>query len=235
MRLIRQYRTDSPQVVLKFALAGAILSCIYGLFVTTANVLAVGYLGSENKDHDAQLLRQPYNIDPSLSFEDQISRRNDLLKVLHDPATIKNVKHQLAALYCREGNLYLRQGQGTVAEHSFQLAIENDPNNPVYPRLVAQLYADAAVKQAETDNKLNLLRSSSAYFQEALQHESDDTHRRYLAEREANENYTLAKAEFYTPNGRSAAKFDLERAKEIVPAGTPVARDIDQLLLLASN
>ncbi|HEY3780655.1 MAG TPA: hypothetical protein VGL56_06200 [Fimbriimonadaceae bacterium] len=235
MRLIKQYRTDSPQVVVKFAVAGLILACIYGLFDTTAAAFADGFLTSPNKDHDAQLLRMTYNIDPSLPLQEQIAKRVQLLGQLHDPAMKSNLKRELAAQYCNQGHLYLLQGQAATAEHSFQLAIENDPNNPVYPRMVAQLYADAAVKQAETDNKLNLLRSSSAYYHEALMHESDNSHRQYLAAQEATESYTLAKTEFYTPNGKSAAKYDLQRAKELAPAGTPVARDIDQLLQLASN
>jgi tetratricopeptide (TPR) repeat protein len=205
--------------------------------LTVVGNISVGIVKAsvENTDerhHDEALLRNfTKEWNQNAPVEERIAKREELIAQLKDKAVIQGQRKSLAALYDEQGQLNLMASNFTVAEQSFQTASELDPKNSIYLSDMAELYAQVAVRQGAPDHKVELLKNSTEFFDNALNVENDESKRRELAGRAADVSYNLGREEMKVPGRQTEAIANLMKAKQLAP-GSQVARYADELILL---
>ncbi len=204
---------------------GAVL-CLGAVSVSTLNnVLARQALSASDEPVRTQLNR----TDIFTPVEQRIRDRENMIARLRNPVAIREEQRQLAPLYEEFGKKNLDLGQFARAEQAYQRATNLDPDSAKYSGDLAQLYALAAVRQSEARQRLMLLRNSSDYFQAAATTEENPDRKRQYQDGAATALYSTA-TELRQSGLNSEALRELQKARQIVRAGSPLANQIDSML-----
>lgn len=201
-----------------FLLATASTSAVRSLLVT-----------QELRDVDEPLRRSLVNTDLFTPVEQRIRERELLIGKLHSPAAKKEEERKLASLYQELGKRSFDLNQLPRAEEAYQKSVALDPDNPKYLGDLAQLYAAAAVRQAEAKQRVALLRNSSECYQSAATSTSDPEAKRVYNESAANAMFGAA-LELSNVGQPGEAREELFRARSLVPNGSTIASQIDAML-----
>ncbi|HZH99477.1 MAG TPA: hypothetical protein VEX38_10940 [Fimbriimonadaceae bacterium] len=207
----------------------AILASVLGL--ASVSYLTVDTLLSRSslKDHDQYVLGRLSDQDLFTPLEQRIAERERLIAKLKDPIEVKHQQRKLATLYEDLGKRSLNLGQLARAEQSFQKAHSLDPHNTAFLSQIANLYAMAAAKQTEHDQRLELWRSSTEHWQTAVSMELNPQKKKEYASSAASASYQLA-TEFRSSGDREKARLELLRAKAWAPDNSRIRTQIDQML-----
>jgi hypothetical protein len=214
----------------RVAVTVAAIGSITFVFCSVASLIGATLTEARDRQSD-QTIVQKLNNDPSgPSIDAAIARRTQLITYLKSKSFAEDQKHKLAYLYERKGKLCLERGHDLQAEESFQTASDLDPKNPQFVGDMASLYEAAATSQPEMEPRLQLMRSSSQYYQDAMARGASDARRVEYSSRAARTSYALAKEEFKDPELRSHGEADLAQAQMLAPAGTQLAKHIENFL-----
>lgn len=196
--------------------------------VTTHTALA--FLSREEvRESDDSIRRAFANRDLFTTIEQRITDHESMIARLKSPVARREEQRNLAVLYEELGTRSLGFNQMPRAEEAYQKCATLDPQNPKYMGDLANLYASAALKQAESKQRVSLLRNSSQLWQSAATTTRDPGQRIQFRQGAASALLGLA-SEFTRAGLTGEARRELETAKELVEAGSPLQQQIDRLL-----
>jgi hypothetical protein len=228
MRLIRQYRTDTAILLGKAILCIALVTSFVFLINMGTQLVRSVLDEPSDRDHDQRLLAR---LDGATTLEEQIARRQEMLGMFRDKKIAAAERKELAVLYDREGQQFLSTGNLLAAEENFHNAKDLDPKNPDYCSELAQLYAQAALNEAQAP-KFQLLRNSEQSYEDAANRASDSGLRQKYSYNAASQSFNLGQEELKVPDSASKAEglSALQKAKSLAPPGSPLAQQADDLL-----
>lgn len=204
----------------------AVLGSVFALVAVSTSAVYNVLAQKEMEEADKPLRIQMSKTDLITPVQQRIQAHEGLMARLKDPVARREEERHLASLYDELGKRDLTFKQLTNAESAFQRSLELDPDNPQYLSDLANLYANAAVRQAEADQKLNFYRSSTVCWESAATNAPDPNQRRTYQEGAAQ--VRIKAASLLTAQGLSyEARMELEKARSLAPQ---LAAEIDTLL-----
>ncbi len=207
----------------------AIFGSVFLLATASTGAVRSLLLSQELRDVDGPLRRSLAYTDLFTPVEQRIRDREALIGKLHNPASKKEEERKLASLYQELGKRSFDLNQLPRAEEAYQKSVALDPDNPKYLGDLAQLYAAAAVRQAEAKQRVALLRNSSECYQNAATSTADPEVRRAYNESAASAMFGAA-LELSSVGQPGEAREELFRARSLVKDGSTIASQIDAML-----
>jgi tetratricopeptide (TPR) repeat protein len=211
---------------------------VFGSLVALGSVAigsAVGVLRQNQVGQTDDVLRAQFSQrDLFTSVEQRIAEQEKLIKQLKSPEAKREEERNLAALYEELGNRSVSFNQLPRAEEAFLKSRTLDPDNPRYLTDLATLYAAAAVRQAESRQRVSLLRNSSQLFADAASVVSDPGMQAEYRNGAANALIGVA-SEFSRAGQAMKAIRELNLARDLAVDGSTVEAKIDQMLNQVGN
>lgn len=183
----------------------------------------------ELRESDDSIRKAFANRDLFTTIEQRIHEHEEMISKLRSPIAKKEEQRNLALLYEELGNRSLGFSQMPRAEEAYQKCFALDPENPKYMGDLANLYASAAVKQAEARQRVSLYRNSSELWQSAAT-VSNDTNQRTQYRHEAASALVGLASELTRAGLNGEAKHELQTARDLAVDGSPLETQIDQML-----
>ncbi len=216
-----------------FVMRGTVCVAVFGSVLGLAGVstqAAVTFLSREElRESDSSIRREFVNRDLFTTVEQRIKDHEAMIRRLRSPIARKEEQRNLAVLYAELGERSLGFNQLPRAEEAMQKSVMLDPDNPKYLGELANLYAAAAVRQAEFKHRVSLYRNSSQLWQNAATNTNDPLQKTEFRQGAASALMGVA-SELSRVGLSNDARRELETAREFARDGTPLAYQIDQML-----
>lgn len=244
MRLVRQYRTDTKQLIFRISIFTLLLGLLIFFADRVAFVAATYYFDSRDAEHDNEILRQSAREPTPKALQALIAQKQGLLQKLSNEATKRRVSAELANLYERSGANYLQLARDAQlnknhsseenayivnAEDSYQHAIAFAPFYAEYYVNLAKLYYRVSLQQKDMEIRCGLLKNSIAEFQDGIDREPP-SQRAELAQEAATKLVELAKLESAMPKHHGDALPDLQKALKLALPGSALAGEINRTI-----
>jgi len=232
MRLVSP---TSVNVFGRMLVAVVVVGSLAAFANVTVGVIHAALTGQTTLQHDVEVLNDPkVSLDIYTPVEQRIANREDILRRLQSKAAIKSQEKVLAGLFEEQGHKAEASGDWTRAEDSYYTASNLDRDSAQYARDIAQLYANAAVKQNDSSHRQDLWRSSSQYWDNALTLAHDSSLKRSFSTEAATVAFNWAN-DLKSQGRLPEALNKLQRAKAMVPPNTQLSQQIDFLIEQVRN
>jgi hypothetical protein len=229
MRLVRQYRTDGRSLIVRGLLVALGVAGLYMLVNRVAYAVAESYWNSQDEQHDQEILRSA-PPKPNASIDDLIVQKQSVLKQLRNEKLIRRTRSELAHLYEAKGRQSVADGKRSLADYSYQRAVEFAPTEPIYYEDLARLYFKTAEEQDDTDTKFELFNNAILDYEHAADREKDTRKQADVKQELAQCLDSFYKFEFGIPRYKANAAANLRKALQFATPGSALAAKIQRQL-----
>ena len=223
-------KPDTVVFLRTLLVTAAILGTLLALLIVGVSAAVRAYQMGDAKKLDRENASVVALIDKQQPIDVQIRRAKQILDGMPANGRVETA-HNAAVLYEELGRKYLTDDHPDQAELAFKEAIDLDRTNPLFYTDLGALYDEMAVKEGDSNTKIQYLVDAGHSWESASQFASDSTTRALWGD--AGSKSLLSAASMMQTAGaydRQTIRNLINDAREMTPSGSPLRGQAEQML-----